>query len=346
MRRALLALLCLAPLALLLSACGGGDDDSAPPRDAAAQRLLRQTFASRASAISNGRMRLTFRLDPEGLLKLGGPIKLNVGGPFAAPRDGELPRFDVGFATTLATHRFTGAISSTGGQAFMTLDGRPYRIDRASVARLRKGLGDQSAGRRRGLRALGIDPLRWIVRPRARGTQQLDGVTVTRVSGQINLARVLEDLDSLLTKAGGSAAAGGFLSPAARREFADAVDASHVDVLSGADDHLLRELRIGATFSFKKHGGLTPVPGLSGGKLTVSLAIADPNATRVNVRAPERARPLSELTGRSIGAFVDGIAGALTSEEDNGLVGQALGCITGSSLSTASLVSCISKLDL
>ncbi len=345
MLRALPTLLCLVLGALLLSACGGGDDKPAP-RDDGAQRLLEQTFASRASAVSNGRMRLTFRLDPEGLLKLGGPIKLNVGGPFAAQRDGELPRFDVGFATTLATHRFTGGLSSTGRQAFISLDGRPYRIGEAFVSKLRERLGEPPPGRRVGLRALGIDPLRWIVKPRLGGRTTVDGVAVTRVSGTIRLARVLEDLDSLLTKAGGSAAAGGFLSPATRREFAAAVDSSSVEVLSGASDHVLRELRIGAAFTFKKHGGLTPIPGLAGGRLKITLAIADPNRTRVDVRAPAGARPLSELTGGSIGDFVGGVAAALTSEEDNGLIGQALDCITGSSLSTASLVSCISKLDL
>lgn len=346
MRRAVLALLCLALGATLVGACGGGDDEQQPsPSEVAAQRLLKQTFATPANAVKTARMRFTFRLDPEGLLKLGGPIKLNLSGPFAAPRTGELPRFDVGFATTLATHRFTGALRSTGGQAFISLDGRPYRIDKAFVAQLRKGLSDQTVARRRsGLGALGIDPRRWIIKPRARGTTTVDGVPVTRVSGAINLARLLEDLDSFLTKAGGSAAAGGFLSPATRREFADAIDTSNVDILSGATDHVLRELRIAAKFTFKKHGGLTPIPGLAGGRLTIRLALAGVNTTRVNVQPPERARPLSELTGGSIGDFVDGIAAALTNEADNGLIGQALDCITGSSLSTAYLVSCITKL--
>ena len=344
MRRALLALLCLALGATLLSACGGNDEDKAPKRDDAAQRLLGQTFATPAAAVKNARMRFTFRLDPEGLLKLGGPIKLNLSGPFAAPRTGELPRFDTDFATTLATHRFTGALRSTGGQAFISLDGRPYRIDRASVSRLRAGLGAQTPSRRTGLRALGIDPRRWILKPRANGTTTVDGVPVTRVSGAINLARLLEDLDSFLTKAGGSAAAGGFLSPATRREFADALDSSNVDILAGASDHVLRELRIVAKFTFKKQGGLTPIPGLAGGRLEIRLALAGVNETRVSVPAPADPRPLSELTGGSIGDFVDGIAAALTNEADNGLIGRALDCITGSSLSTASLVSCITKL--
>ena len=291
-------------------------------------------------------MRFTFRLDPEGLLELGGPIKLNLSGPFAAPRRGELPRFDTDFATTLAMQRFTGALRSTGGRAFITLDGRPYRLDEAFTARLRAGLREQTRARRSGLGALGIDPRRWILKPRARGTTTVDGVPVTRVSGAVNLARLLEDLDSFLTKAGGSAAAGGFLTPATRREFADAIDSSNVDILSGASDHVLRELRIAAKFTFKKHGGLTPIPGLAGGRLAIRLALADVNETRVDVRAPAGARPLAQLTGASISAFVDGIAGALISEADNGLIGQALACITGADSSTAALVTCISKIDL
>ena len=348
MRRTVLALVCLALGATVAGACGGGDDEQTPPpREVAAKRLLAQTFGTPANAVRNARMRFTFRLDPEGLLELGGPIKLNLGGPFAAPRAGELPRFDTDFAATLAMQRFTGALRSTGGQAFISLDGRPYRLDKAFVARLRAGLGDQTPARRRsGLGALGIDPRRWILEPRARGTETLDGVPVTRVSGAVNLARLLEDLDSFLTKAGGSAAAGGFLSPATRREFADAIDSSNVDVLSGATDHVLRELRIAAKFTFKKQGGLTPIPGLAGGRLAIRLALADVNETRVDVRAPAGARPLAELTGTSISAFVDGIAGALISEADNGLIGQALACITGASGSTAALVTCISKIDL
>jgi hypothetical protein len=70
------------------------------------------------------------------------------------------------------------------------------------------------------------------------------------------------------------------------------------------------------------------------------------NETRIRVGAPAGARPLAELTGHSIGDFVDGIAGALISEADNGLIGQALACITGASGSTAALVTCISKIDL
>jgi len=338
------ALLCLALGATLLTACGGGDDN-APKRDDAAQRLLNQTFANPTNAVKNARLRFTFRLDPKGLLELGGPIKLNLGGRFAAARDGELPRFDTDFATTLAMERFTGGLRSTGGQAFISLDGRPYRIDKAFVAQLRAGVA-RAPGHRLGLGGLGIDPRRWILRPRVRGSEQLDGVQVTRVSGAVNLARLLEDLDSFLTKAGGSAAAGGFLTPATRREFADAIDSSNVDVLSGASDHVLRELRITAKFTFKKHGGLTPIPGLAGGKLNIRLALAGVNQTRVSVRAPAGARPLAELTGHSIGDFVDGIAGALISEADNGLIGQALACITGADSSTAALVTCISKIDL
>lgn len=343
MRRALLALLCLASGGLLVAACG--DEKKPPARDSAAQRQLNQTFATPANAVKNARLRFTFRLDPKGLLELGGPIKLNIGGPFAAARDGELPRFDIDFAATLAKERFTGALSSTGGRAFISLDGRPYRIDRAYVSELRAGVA-RAPGHRLGLGALGIDPRRWILKPRARGTTTVDGVPVTRVSGAVNLARLLEDLDSFLTKAGGSAAAGGFLSPATRREFADAIDSSNVDVLSGAADHVVRELRIAAKFTFKKHGGLTPIPGLAGGRLEIRLALAGVNETRVNVRAPAGARPLAELTGASIGDFVDGIAGALISEADNGLIGQALACITGASGSTAALVTCISKIDL
>ena len=145
-------------------------------------------------------MRLSFQLDPEGLLRLGGPIKLNLEGPFAVQSIGELPRFDVDFAGTLATHRFTGGVRSTGTRAFVRLDDRFYSVDDTFVSQLREGQGSQP---RSGLRALGIDPRRWLRDPRVEANERVADVDTIRIGGSVDVARLLEDLDSLLTNAGG-----------------------------------------------------------------------------------------------------------------------------------------------
>jgi hypothetical protein len=337
--RSFVLLVCLVPGGIVLTACGAASTN-ADPDATAAHRLLSRTLASAASAVKDGRMRLAFRLDPEGLLALGGPIKLNIGGTFAAPAAGDLPRFDVQFATTLATHRFTGGVSSTGAQAFVRLGGRPYRIDDGYVKGLRRGLATEP---RAGLRALGIDPLHWISEPRESGHEQIDGVDTVDIRGRVQTAALLEDLDSLLTKAGGPVGGGGLLTPQLRRQIAGAVDSSTVDLWTGATDNVVRRIHVVISFAFK-HGGLTPIPGLNGGKIDVRLDLRDVNATRVDVGAPPDAQPLATLTGGGIGDFIGGIGGALTDGDANGLAGQFLSCVTGTGDDSAQLVRCISKL--
>src|SRR4051812_31178287 len=200
LRHVLAALGCAALCAGLLGACGGDDTKG----DSGAHALLQQTFASSTSAIDDGRLNLAFRLDPKGLLALGGPIKLDVSGPFAAPTGGRLPLFDVDLGATLAGQRFGGAILSTGRAAFVRLDGTDYKIDRGFVAKLRSGLAGLGDRKQPGLRALGIDPLRWVSGARERGEERVAGVDTTRISANVNVEKLLADIDRLLTKAGGA----------------------------------------------------------------------------------------------------------------------------------------------
>ncbi len=336
LRHVLAALACLALCGALLTACGGDEEKEGT----SAQELLDQTFGSGAAAIEDGRLNVAFRLDPKGLLALGGPIKLSLDGPFAAPVDGELPRLDIDFAATLATEIFRGTVLSTGRAAFVQLDGRSYKVDRAFVADLRKGLADAADSEQPGLKALGIDPLRWISGARERGEERIAGVDTTRISGDVAVAKLLEDIDRLLTKAGGSGGgSGGLLSPEIREQVSDAVKSAKVDVWTGTKDKILRQLAVRISFTFKD--GETPIPGLEAGKINLRLRLTDVNDTKVSVRAPTGARPLADLTG---GDFLAGIANALTGKGSSIPGAGLLKCITGASGNTASLVRCISEL--
>ncbi|MGH2943140.1 MAG: hypothetical protein ACRDLN_10275 [Solirubrobacteraceae bacterium] len=342
LRRAVLVLACLALCGGLLAACGGDDDKG----DAGANQLLQQTFGNSASAIETGRLNLSFQLDPEGLLALGGPIKLRLDGPFAAPARGDLPRFDVDFLATLAGQRFDGGVQSTGKQAFVTLDKRPYRVDGATVADLREGLGPVSGDKpQAGLKAIGIDPLRWISNAQEKGSERVAGVDTTRIGGNVDAERLLADLDRLLTKAGGAsgAGAGSLLTPKLRTQIADAVETAKVDVWTGTSDKLLRQLAVAIKFAFEK-GTEPPIPGLDAGTIDLRLRLDDVNETKVDVRAPSSPRPLSRLTGGSLGNFLQGIGEGLTNGS-SGLVGGALlKCINGAGGKSTSLVRCVSKL--
>jgi hypothetical protein len=211
---------------------------------------------------------------------------------------------------------------------------------------MRRGLAPLSNGKAQpGLKALGIDPLRWISDPKEKGSERVAGVDTDRVGGKVNVARLLEDLDTLLTKAGGAAGGdtGSLFSPTLRKQLSDAVDTATADIWSGASDRLLRQLAVKIKFTFKD-GAASPIEGLEGGTINLRLRLDDVNTTTVRVRAPSGARPLARVTGGSLSNFLDGVAAGLTSSSSGIPGGAFLRCITGAGGSTTALVRCISKL--
>jgi len=337
LRHVLAALACLLLCGGLLAACGDDDDKG----DAGATGLLNETFGSGAATIDNGRLNVAFQLDPEGLLALGGPIKLSLDGPFTTPGGGQLPHFDVDFAATLAREIFRGTVLSSGRAAFVRLDGTDYKIDGEFVTDLREGLADAADAKQPGLKSLGIDPLRWVSGAQERGTERIDGVETTRISGNVAVAKLLEDIDRLLTKAGGSGGAE-LLSPKLRQQIEDAVKTAKVDIWTGTDDKILRQLAVRIDFAFDD--GEKPISGLDAGKINLRLRLTDVNETKLTVAAPTDAKPLEDLTGGGIRDFFTGIGNGLTGKGGSFTSGRFLACLTSSGGNTADLVSCISKL--
>lgn len=339
--RTLLVLACALSCAGLVAGCGGSGGGRP-----SAKRTLQQSLGTSAKSIDRGRLDATLRLDPEGLLKLGGPISVRLSGPFAAPTRRTLPRFDLAFLATLGGQRFSGSAISTGRKGFVRLDDGTYAIDDATMAELRRQATRAALRPQAGLRALGIDPLRWISDPERKGRERVGGVDTVRIAGNVDVRRLLADLGALLRNAGGGGAGSAtLLTPQLREQIAGAVRSAKVDVWTGAGDKLLRQIAVAVVFAFKK-GEQSPIPGLDGGRLTLRARLDDVNGAPVRVPAPSRARPLSRLTGRGgLSNFLDGIGAGLTGGVGPGEPGAALlGCITTAGGSSSSAVRCVSKL--
>lgn len=331
-RRLPLLLACLALPAAWLGACGGDEEKQEKPAE-----ILQQTTRNSASQIDDGRLALRFQLDPEGLLAVGGPVKLALDGPFGAPRAGELTRFDIDFVATLAEKPYSGSVRSTGRREFVTLDDGTYEVDDALVDRLRRRSSDRS-----GLAVTGFHPGRWISAPRAKGNERVAGVDTIRLGGRLNVERLLADLDGLLTKAGGSASESTLLAPRLRRQIAAAVDSSSVDIWTGASDRLLRQVAVKIVFFFKD--GSSPLQVLNGGTINLRLRLDDVNrrtAPAAAFAAPRgRTRPLAELTGGSAANILEGVGAGIT----GGRGRELFACLTAASGSSSKLVRCVSEL--
>jgi hypothetical protein len=282
----------------LLAACGEADD---PPGAAASSTLAQSLDAT--SALENAHLTASFQLEPEGMLALGGPIAFRGSGPFASGAKGELPRFDFAIAGSLARTPLRARAISTGKRGFLTFGGHSYKLDQDLLDGLRSALGAGAAPGGAGLATLGLDPQAWVKDPRANGGATIGGVDTTRISGTIDVGALLNDVSTLLAGAGGL---DGLLTPQLRKQIEDAVTASKVDVWSGAQDKILRQLAVVVEFAFKT--GQSPITGLDGGKLTLRVRLDRVNATTVDPVAPKGARPLSELLGHDdIGALLPGL---------------------------------------
>ena len=127
-------------------------------------------------------------------------------------------------------------------------------------------------------------------------------------------------------------------------QIADAVTSTKVDVWSGTQDKILRQLVAVIDFAFKT--GTSPVSGLDGGRITLRLRLDDVNATTVPAVAPKDARPLSDLTGEGgLGALLSGLGAGVLGGTGGGDGGEAfLQCLNSASGQTADIVECASKL--
>jgi hypothetical protein len=332
-RQNLLALGCAVLCTALPAACGGSSGNPAPKVDAA-QATLDRALGAKATSIERARISADVRLDPQGLLKVGGPLVLRVKGPFAAPRGRTPARFDLAFVTTLGGDNFKGSAISTGRRSYLQLDDRVYALD---------------AGRRRaraapkshpGLKSLGIDPLHWVKNVMDEGREDVGGVATTHLAGDVDSAALLADLAALLDKAGGTAS---FLTPKLLAQIGDAVKSAKVDIWTGADDDIVRRVAVDLRFAFKP--AQSPIVGLDGGRLRLGVTLADVNGARVRVATPAGAQPLTDLTGPGgLRALLAGLGTGLTGGIAGGAI-ELVSCVTGAAGSSVELVRCIAHLS-
>jgi hypothetical protein len=332
--RVLIVIACALLSATAIAACGDDGDGGSATKAGGPRATLEQTFGETATSIDSAKLDAALKLEPEGLLKLGGPIAMQINGPFAAPTASSPSRFDLALLATLGGQKFEGGALSTGTHSYLRLDDRTYSLGASSHP------PTNSADKHPGLQALGIDPLRWVTNVREKGSERIAGVQTKHLTGDVNAKLMLADIGKLLDKAGGKP--GAILSPELLAQIGDAVTRAKVDIWTGADDSILRRLAVDARFAFEQ--AQSPIVGLDGGRLTFRVSLDDVNATPVKVTAPTGARPLSEVTGEGgLGAFLGGLGTGITGGIGGGAI-ELVGCVTHAQGSAVELVRCVSKL--
>jgi hypothetical protein len=319
--------------ALGLGACGSSSGD--------AQSLLKQTFSG-SHAINSGNLNFALTLTPSGSSTLTGPITITFGGPFQSRGKNQLPASN--FTISLGSGGKSGSLGilSTGTTGYVSLSGTSYQLPAAtfqkfasSFAQLTTPAGNGSPSS--SLSKLGINPLHWLVNPSVVGAENVNGTDTTHIRSSVNVAALLADLNTFLSKASklgvsGAAKIPNGISQATRNRIASTVKSPSFDVWTGNGDKTVRKLSIRL---------LVPVTGqissLLGGLRTADIGInmqyGNLNQPQT-ITAPTTVRPFNEFTAK-LRTFLGAVQGAVGGGATGGGATGG-GASTGGSGSTGS----------
>lgn len=206
---------------LLGAACGDEDDGPLSATEDAMAELQAGTLELELSASAG-----------EGDDRTG-PVGFRLEGPFSFAGDTELAVFDLEYTRLLGDDERTTAVTSTGEEAFVTVDGAAYRVPADDARALRLGDDEEGFG------DLGISG--WATDVEVTDGDEVDGRPTERITGEVDAADLLSDLARLA----GSLSGDEELQPLdddTGDRLQELVRNSSIEVVTDAEDHRLHSL--------------------------------------------------------------------------------------------------------
>lgn len=269
----LFAIVAVAFVALIaLSGCGGGSDAAAGK---SAEQLLTES-AVNTRALRSYRFALTAAVDADlasgsdaGILGTLLGDSLVVDGEGAVAEPGDLT-FDLTF--DIAGSPVQINITKVGGGLYASVLGQAIKID-------------LPAGAVQDVDATEIAPTiaGWIANPQIVGTEEIDGVAVIHIRGEVDITSLTDNVGSLI----GGFGAGGPTAPGTAAQAKSALKRGVIDVWVGASDLLIHRVTADVMLS----GVVDAVPQLTALTLTVSATLSGFDEP-VDITAPTGARTL------------------------------------------------------
>jgi hypothetical protein len=311
----LLLALALSGLALL-AGCGGSGGDGGGGKQASADTdvatLLQQTFSG-DKKVDSGKLDLSLRVEAQGGAT-SGPIAIKLSGPFQSQGAGKLPKFAMQAAVTGAGQDLKAGATSTGDKAFVNFQGTDYAVSDQVFKEFAKGYEQaqkQQGGKSTSLATLGIDPRKWLTNPKNAGEAQVGDTDTIRITGGVDVPKLLDDVNVALEKARslGLQGAGQIpekLTDAQKQQAAQAVKALNVEIYTGKEDSTLRRMVV--DLDLVNTDKASQSAGQSA-KVHLDLQLLDLNQSQ-EIPAPSNAKPFDQLLGQLGGL---GLGGASSS---------------------------------
>ena len=169
-------------------------DQSAPAPSAAPEELLAAGLTPDAleSAAFDGVLSFSSR---------GERNVIKTSGAFETGAAKEMPKVDVQLSLRVKSMKLnaTGGFVTTGDRAWFTRGDTGYAVPQEAWSKIVKAResGDAPAA---GAPKVNVDPTGWLRNVKSEGTEQMDGVQVTHVSGDVNSAKAITDLAKVMTE--------------------------------------------------------------------------------------------------------------------------------------------------
>jgi hypothetical protein len=284
---------------------GCGDDDSQEVTE-----LLDTAFQT---SIGSADVTLDVEVQLDGVDELQDPVEVNLTGPYESGGDKQIPSLDWDITASAQGQSFNANLTSTGDRAFIGFQGTDYEVSQETVAALNQTLAaGAEEGDGRSLSDFGVNARDWVVDASDDGDEDVAGVETTHVSGELDVSRVLEDLNTIVQEAAKLGGAVGRTAPPEltdeqKGQIEDVVEDPTFDAYVGKDDDRIHRLSADVDFEVPEDTR-DQAGGLEGGTVSFSIEFANVGSPQP-VTAPEDARPISELT-QQLQGLLGGALGA------------------------------------
>jgi len=290
-RSRLLVLVLAIALPLGAAACGSSSGGGGSAKNAT--DLVNTAFQHPIKAAT-----IAFDLNAQlqGIAQLNGPISVKVTGPYET-NSGSFPKFDLKANITGGGQSVPLAIRSTGDNLFIQIQGNWYELGKDVVSKLNDQIAQQrSSSPSKGFSAFGVNPLTWLKDAKTGDDSTVAGEPVDHASATLDVGKLLDDLNQIVSKANVSGAAKPpQLTAEQKQQIQDIVKDPRIDVYVSKNDQTLRRLAADVNLTIPKDQQ-TKLQGLKGGDIKFSLEFSNVGQS-LSVSAPANAQPLSSLSG-------------------------------------------------
>jgi hypothetical protein len=305
--------------ALAVAGCGSAATETSAPASSGSDvnALLKDTFQN-AKDIKSADVEMKLSANGQGQT-----VSATLGGPYESLGTGKLPKFQWNASLNSGGKSFTGGVTWTGDKGYVTVQGTSYELSGLIADQFKAGYeqalkenqGKSSSGSSAAL--LGIDFSKWLTNAKNAGDAQAGGVDAIEITGDADVAQVIDDLQKVSEKASslklpGTQQVPSQLTAQERQQILGAVKKLSVQVYTGKADKLLRRIVVSAD--------IVDPSTKSDATATFDFTLNKVNQAQ-SIQAPANPKPFSDLS-----KLADQLKGSLGS----------LGALAGGSASGSS----------